>query len=149
MDLMERLKRIFKRLSAGMPASARGPALRRLVRLVRAESERRKVPVEVILQELEASMRSPRSRRRRRALHLWRTLTPREQQIALLARRGYTYSRIGHVLAISPMTVKTHMRSILKKWGVPNKEALRRALADLPERRSLSKRKGNGGKALS
>lgn len=143
MGLVENLKRIYERLLAGKPPSARRPAIRKLVRLLEVEAERRQVPVEMLAKQMEASLRSPKARRRRRALSLWRTLTPREQQVALLLRRGYTNTHIARILTISPETVRTHISSIQKKWDAPSKVALRRALTDLPVRRSLSKKRGS------
>ncbi|MEB3356306.1 MAG: helix-turn-helix transcriptional regulator [Synechococcales bacterium] len=42
-------------------------------------------------------------------------LTPREQQVWLLYRANYTYKQIAVELAITPNTVKKHMKSILTK----------------------------------
>jgi predicted ATPase/DNA-binding SARP family transcriptional activator/DNA-binding CsgD family transcriptional regulator len=46
------------------------------------------------------------------------TLTPREQEIAVLVERGLTNRRIAEELVISEHTVATHVRKILKKLGL-------------------------------
>lgn len=46
------------------------------------------------------------------------SLTPREQEIAVLAGRGLTNRRIAEELSISEHTVATHVRKILKKLGL-------------------------------
>ncbi len=66
----------------------------------------------------------------------WETLTPREQQIATLAGRGLSNAEIAAELYLSPMTVKTHMRNLLKKLGLNSKFELRLRL--------VSSRRGRG-----
>jgi DNA-binding CsgD family transcriptional regulator len=57
-------------------------------------------------------------------LYTWEQLTPREQQITALLSRGYTNRQIAAVLGLSPETVKTHVRSILRKFQVHNRTEL-------------------------
>jgi non-specific serine/threonine protein kinase len=47
-----------------------------------------------------------------------RGLTAREQEVALLLRRGLTNRRIAQELSISEHTVANHVRKILKKLGL-------------------------------
>jgi RNA polymerase sigma factor (sigma-70 family) len=61
--------------------------------------------------------------------HLWRTLTPRQQQVVRLAGLGFTNAQIAGQLYISPETVRTHLKSALKKFGLRRKRQLRLALA--------------------
>lgn len=61
-------------------------------------------------------------------LALWKTLTPREQQVAALVCLGFKNQEIARRLMISKETVKTHIRSILRKFGVHSKADLRMAL---------------------
>ncbi len=49
-------------------------------------------------------------------------LTKRELQVAMLLFVGYKSSYISEVLAISPNTVKFHLKNILTKIGAPNRE---------------------------
>lgn len=63
-------------------------------------------------------------------------LTPREMQVARLTGRGQTNYQIAYALAISPETVKSHVRSALAKFGLRSKAELRlllRELGDLDE----------------
>lgn len=49
------------------------------------------------------------------------TLTPREKEVASLMIKGKTNREIAAELKVSENTVKTHIRNILQKAGVPNK----------------------------
>ncbi len=63
-------------------------------------------------------------------LDRWHSLTPREQQVAALACLNYTNRQIASHLVISPETVKTHMRNVLRKFDLHSKAELRQILAD-------------------
>jgi DNA-binding NarL/FixJ family response regulator len=63
-------------------------------------------------------------------LQRWRSLTSREQQITALVCLDLTNPQIAALLALSPQTVKTHIRNILLKFDLHSKAELRRALAD-------------------
>lgn len=60
----------------------------------------------------------------------WRALSPRECEIAALTCLNYTNRQIASSLYISPETVKTHIRNVLRKFNVHSKAELRRLLAD-------------------
>jgi DNA-binding CsgD family transcriptional regulator len=60
----------------------------------------------------------------------WRTLTPREQQVAALVCQRLTTRQIAARLRAKAATVKVHRRRILRKMGVQSQEALRKALAE-------------------
>jgi DNA-binding CsgD family transcriptional regulator len=62
-------------------------------------------------------------------LERWLQLSPREQQIAALICLGCTNRQIAARLWISPGTAKSHVRNILRKFGLRSKEELRRNLA--------------------
>ena len=64
------------------------------------------------------------------SLTAWEALSPREQQVAALACLGYTNRQIASRLVLSPDTVKSHVRSILRKFNIHSKTQLRQALAD-------------------
>jgi len=57
-------------------------------------------------------------------------LTQREQEVAELLVKGYTYAKIGERLFISMPTVKSHVSNIYKKVGVKNKMELFYALSN-------------------
>ena len=60
----------------------------------------------------------------------WQALTPREREAAALACMGYTNREIARQMVISPNTVKTHMRHVLRKFSVSSKIELRRSQAE-------------------
>lgn len=59
----------------------------------------------------------------------WQDLTPRERQTAALACLGCTNEEIAERMVISPNTVKTHLRGVLRKFNVNSKSQLREVLA--------------------
>lgn len=59
----------------------------------------------------------------------WQALTAREQEITALVCLNLTTRQIAARLRISPETVKSHIRNVLSKFGLHNREDLRRALA--------------------
>ena len=69
------------------------------------------------------------SRRVDGAVFLWDQLTPRQQEVAALICLGYTNQQIASQLSISPETVKSHIRAVLKRFKVRSKVQLRRDLS--------------------
>jgi DNA-binding CsgD family transcriptional regulator len=59
----------------------------------------------------------------------WESLTPREKEITALICLNYTTRQIATKLVISPETVKTHVEHILQKFGMTDRNTLRRALS--------------------
>ena len=64
------------------------------------------------------------------AMLYWKTLTPRQQDVAALVCLGYTNQQIAVRLSISPETVKTHVSNALGKFHVPTRLELHHMLAD-------------------
>jgi len=60
----------------------------------------------------------------------WEMLSPRERQVADLACRRLTNRQIAADLVLSPETIRTHVRNILRKFGLHSRQDLRRLLAD-------------------
>jgi DNA-binding CsgD family transcriptional regulator len=60
----------------------------------------------------------------------WQALTPREREVAALACMGYTNREIARQMVISPNTVKTHIRHVLRKFSVSSKIELRKTQAE-------------------
>jgi len=63
-------------------------------------------------------------------LECWRSLSPREQQVAALVCLNYTNRQIAVRLHISPETVKTHVHNLLSKFDLHAKAELSQLLAD-------------------
>jgi DNA-binding CsgD family transcriptional regulator len=55
-------------------------------------------------------------------------LTPQEEQIARLARHGFSNPEIGSMLFLSPRTVEWHLRKVFVKLGIKSRNGLRTAL---------------------
>ena len=63
-------------------------------------------------------------------LHRWQELSPREREVTALLCLYYTNSQIARRLSISTPTVKTHVRNILRKFGLIRRSDLRLVLAE-------------------
>ncbi|GAA3598058.1 LuxR family transcriptional regulator [Nonomuraea rosea] len=61
------------------------------------------------------------------------SLSPQQQEIALLAAAGLTNKQIGERLFLSPRTVANHLYQLFPKLGVASRAALRDALTPPPE----------------
>lgn len=62
-------------------------------------------------------------------LRRWRTLSPREQQVAVLVCTDHTNEQIASQLGVTRSTVKAHVSNILRKFGLRSRADLRLALA--------------------
>lgn len=65
-----------------------------------------------------------------RLLKIWKSLKPREQDVAALACLGYTNRQIGARLNVSPETVKVRLRNVLARFGVTKRSELRLLLEE-------------------
>jgi TolB-like protein len=64
-------------------------------------------------------------------------LTPRQREVLELVVKGFTNEEIGSALAISPLTVRTHVSAVLASLGVDNRTeaaSLYAAVQSRPER---------------
>ena len=59
-------------------------------------------------------------------------LTLRELQVASLLMHRLTNAEVARMLGISPHTARHHTESVLAKFGVRSREALRRAITEIP-----------------
>ena len=60
----------------------------------------------------------------------WSSLSQREQEVAALVCLNYTNRQIASLLNISPETVKSHVRNVLYKFNLHNKQDLKQALEE-------------------
>jgi DNA-binding NarL/FixJ family response regulator len=58
------------------------------------------------------------------------TLTPREQEVALLVGRGLTNRQIAQELVLSEHTVHHHVTNILKKLNLSSRQQVASRLSD-------------------
>ncbi len=63
-------------------------------------------------------------------LHQWRSLTRRERQAVALACLDYTNAVIAQRMGITEQTVKSHLHSAERKFGVSNKNQLLQMLSE-------------------
>ena len=85
------------------------------------------MPRWLVLKVVEQFRESPRVVPRRRAS----ALTSREAEILALMSNGLTTGEIAKHLFVAPVTVRTHISTIVKKLRVPDREAaVRLSLAD-------------------
>jgi DNA-binding CsgD family transcriptional regulator len=100
-----------------------------LVEVLQHFAEKEKRPRE----EVAADLLSAAMLKRQAAeenLRTWRSLSTREQQVTALACLHYTNPQTAARLCLSPDTVKTHVRNVLRKFNVHSKAELRQALND-------------------
>ncbi|GID27577.1 LuxR family transcriptional regulator [Paractinoplanes brasiliensis] len=77
-----------------------------------------------------AELRATGKNARRRSVETTGDLTPREWQIARLAREGLSNPEIATRLFMSPRTVEYHLHKVFAKRGITSRVELRAALAD-------------------
>lgn len=63
-------------------------------------------------------------------LRCWQELSPREREVTALVCLNYTNRQIATRLSLSPPTVKTHVRNVLRKFGLNRRSDLRLVLAE-------------------
>ena len=126
MTLWQQLQVVVERANtARMHSAADSELLRSLEDLSVREGQ---PPDEMILILLDQALKD--RRRMDRAHRSWDALSHRERQVAVLVCRNLTGRQIAAQLVISPETVKTHVRHILRKFNISSRHELRRLLAD-------------------
>lgn len=100
-----------------------------LVRSLHDLAEREQRPQAEVAAELLSFALAQRNLEDERRLR-WDKLTQREQEVAALVCLGYTSRQVAYALQISPETVKSHVRSLLQKFGLQSRSELRTLLAN-------------------
>ena len=104
-----------------------GGLLRDVERLAASEG---RSPDELLLALLDKGLREQRDDQRAR--QGWKSLSLREKQVAALICQGFTSRQIAARLVLSPETIKTHVRHILRKFGLRTRRELRQVLEGWP-----------------
>ena len=95
-----------------------------LIQALRAVAqEEQRTEDEVVARLLSSSL----AYRQQAAVNLrnWDILSDREKQVAALVCLRYTNRQIAGMLHLSPETIKSHVQSVLRKFGLRRKEDLR------------------------
>jgi DNA-binding CsgD family transcriptional regulator len=126
---MSVLRRLLRALGYTRPERLTFELDQALVQSLQELSEQEQRPAQALVSDL-LSFALEQRHAADENLARWRSLSPREQQVAALACLNYTNRQIAARLVISPETVKTHMRNLLRKFDLHSKVALRQALAE-------------------
>ena len=111
--------RAAEHLGAALTGSERVDALTRAGRLFAA------FPADALEGRVLLALRSEGGAGRRAAQTIG-ALTPREKEVAALARRGLTVRTIAEELHLSPRTVESHLAHIYAKLGISGRDGLAR-----------------------
>ena len=126
MTLWQQLQAVVERTNAVQVSGTVDDDLLRSVRDLSAREGYQ--PDEMILILLDQAVKN---RRQMDCTHRsWDALSPREKQVAALVCAGLTGRQIAARLVISPETIKTHVRHILRKFNLSSRRELRRLLTD-------------------
>ena len=134
-EAIERLGRTRLRPELARAHLLYGESLRREGRRVDAREQLRRA--HDMLQGMGMEAFAERARReliatgesvRKRNAETRDELTPQEEQIARLARDGFSNPEIGAQLFLSPRTVEWHLRKVFAKLGISSRRQLRAAL---------------------
>ena len=126
MTLWQQLQNTLEQEASGRLAYPAGDDLLRSVETLSAQEGH--PPDEMILILLEQAVGD--RQRMDRAYRSWDALSPRERQVTALVCEGLTGRQIAGRLVLSPDTVKTHVRHILRKFNISSRKELCRLLAD-------------------
>lgn len=69
------------------------------------------------------------------ALSKWQSLTPRQQEVAVLIAEGWTNKQMAKHLSVSDETIKTHVANVLKHFKVKDRSNVRQMLAVMKRNR--------------
>jgi DNA-binding CsgD family transcriptional regulator len=136
-EAIERLGRTSLRPEAGRAHLLYGEWLRREGRRLEARAELRsahetffEIGMDAFTERTRRELTATGEKVRKRSPENRGELTPQEQQIARLARDGFSNPEIGAHLFISVRTVEWHMRKVFQKLSITSRRELRGILQD-------------------
>jgi DNA-binding NarL/FixJ family response regulator len=122
--MLQRLRQIFGKEGERLRRFALEAPLLLAVEKIARKEERSLQAIATELVELGLTQRELLSEANQR----WFGLTPREQQVVLLACQGYANRQIAYELKITEDTVKSHMHNALEKNRAHDRDELRAML---------------------
>jgi DNA-binding CsgD family transcriptional regulator len=120
----------FRRPEAPLPVETRTFHLENdLARSLQELAIQEQRPSEEIAAEMIANAFAQRQTYQE-ILRCWWTLSPREQQVTALICQNYTNPQIATHLVLSKETIRTHVRNVLRKFGLRSRAELRYVLVE-------------------
>lgn len=126
---MNLLQRFLRALGYSKTRRLSFPLEAELLQTLEDLSHREKRPPEAVAADLLAQSLERREGAEQQ-LVLWRSLSPREQQVTALVCLGYTNPQIAVRLGVSTETVRTHLSNIRTKLRAGSKNEIRLMLAE-------------------
>ena len=134
-EAIERFGRTQLRPELARAHLLRGEWLRREGRRVDARDQLRTaydmfsaIGMEAFAERARRELKATGEKVRKRSPETSEILTPQEEQIARLARDGFSNPEIGGQLFISARTVEWHLRKVFTKLGITSRRQLRTAI---------------------
>ena len=134
-EAIERFGRTQLRPELARAHLIRGEWLRREGRRVDARDQLRiaydmfsAIGMEAFAERARRELKATGEKVRKRSPETSEILTPQEEQIARLARDGFSNPEIGGQLFISARTVEWHLRKVFTKLGITSRRQLRTAI---------------------
>ena len=116
---------MLRQLSKGQEQLTSGSVMQEVRKLAHTQGCAEEDMILILLdQALQARQRNNRIHR------CWESLSQREKQVAALVCSGLTGRQVAARLVLSPETIKTHVRHILRKFDLNSRQDLRNLLAD-------------------
>lgn len=118
---------LWQQFQTALSAAASGQMAHELARAIETQAAHEgRSPHELMLLALSQGLEARREAQH--VQHSWQSLSRREKQVAALICQGLTSRQIAARLVLSPETIKTHVRHILRKFGLRSRRDLCQAL---------------------